>query len=54
MTGYRSDCGSSGKDLVSIEFHTSTQQWFAEINDELYKEGIGLENLKVVTSIYGD
>jgi hypothetical protein len=50
MQSYR-ECGDG---VVSIEFHTSNQEWFADINDEPYKEGTGLEELKVVTNTYGD
>jgi hypothetical protein len=45
------ECGDG---VISIEFHTSNQEWFADINEEPYKEGTGLEELKVVTNTYGD
>ncbi len=50
MGSYR-ECGDG---IVSIEFHTSNQEWFADINDEPFKEGTGLEELKTVTNTYGD
>lgn len=45
------ECGDG---VVGIEFHTSNQEWFADINEEPYKEGTGLEELKIVTNTYGD